>query len=60
VALTLVALVALALVFAVPFWALRKHDKMFPNGWDRTGWNPVRGHGSWFRTKFTWLSGGRG
>jgi hypothetical protein len=51
--------VALVVVFGAAFFALRHHDRMFPKGWDRTGWEPNSTKG-WFATKFTWLSGGRG
>jgi hypothetical protein len=57
VAVVVIAAVALLLVGAL--LALRKHDRMFPKGWDRTGWEPRSTRG-WFATKFTWLSGGRG
>jgi hypothetical protein len=50
---------ALVVVFGIAFLALRQHDRMFPRGWDRTGWKPDSSNG-WFATKFTWLSGGRG
>ena len=52
-----------AIVFAVVvgggLLAIRQHNRMFPKGWDRTGWEP-RPTGGWLATKFTWLSGGRG
>jgi hypothetical protein len=57
---TVVVLVLVAGVFALPIWALRRHNRMFPKGFDRTGWNPDREKAGWFMTKFTWLSGGRG
>jgi hypothetical protein len=41
-------------------WAIRYHNRMFPKGFDRTGWNPDGERAGWFMTKFTWLSGGRG
>jgi hypothetical protein len=47
-------------VLAVGIWAIRQQNRAFPKGFDRTGWNPEPGHAGWFRTKFTWLSGGRG
>jgi hypothetical protein len=50
---------ALFVVFGAAFVALRRHDRMFPKGWDRTGWEPNSSKG-WFATKVTWLSGGRG
>ena len=40
--------------------AIRHQNRMFPKGFDRTGWNPEPGHAGWLMTKFTWLSGGRG
>ena len=57
---TIVALALLLGVIALPIWAIRRQDRMFPKGFDRTGWNPERGRVGWFLTKFTWLSGGRG
>ena len=57
---TVVVLVLVAGVLAVPIWALRRHNRMFPKRFDRTGWNPDSDRAGWFMTKFTWLSGGRG
>lgn len=57
---TIVSLPLLIGVFAIPVWALRRHNRMFPKGFDRTGWNPDSDKAGWFMTKFTWLSGGRG
>jgi hypothetical protein len=54
------SLVLLLLVFALPLWALRRHDRMFPKGWDRTGWNPEPGKARRFETMWTYFSGGRG
>jgi hypothetical protein len=51
--------IGFTVVLAVGLLALRHHNRMFPKGWDRTGWKP-RSTGGWFATKFTWLSGGRG
>jgi hypothetical protein len=61
-ALMVVAGLALfASVLAIGLWAVRQQSRQFPKGFDRTGWTPDRdGHASWFATKFTWLSGGRG
>jgi hypothetical protein len=56
----LVVLALLAALLMVGSWAVRRQDRQFPNGFDRTGWNPDRDRAGWFRTKFTWLSGGRG
>jgi hypothetical protein len=56
----IVAVTALALAFAVPLWALRRHRRMFPKGWDRTGWEPEPGKARRFETMFTYFSGGRG
>lgn len=56
-------IVALALfvgVIAAGVWAIRQQSRMFPKGFDRTGWNPEPGRAGWFLTRFTWLSGGRG
>ena len=48
------------LVFALPLWALRRHNRMFPKDWDRTGWEPEPGKARRFETMFTYFSGGRG
>jgi hypothetical protein len=53
-------LALLLLVFALPLWALRRHDRMFPKGWDRTGWNPEPVKARRFETMWTYFSGGRG
>jgi len=59
--LTLIAgLLLFVGVIALGIWAIRRQNRMFPKGFDRTGWNPERGRASWLLTKFTWLSGGRG
>ena len=56
--LTAVALVAfVVLAFGVPLWALRKHNRMFPKGWDRTGWRPEAGKARRFETMWTYFSG---
>ena len=47
-------------VIALGVWAIRRQSRQFPEGFDRTGWNPERGRAGWLLTKFTWLSGGRG
>lgn len=59
VGMVVVGAIAFTLVLAAGLLALRKHNRMFPRGWDRTGWEPRSTQG-WFATKFTWLSGGRG
>ena len=59
--LTAIGAIAILLVaFVVPIWALRKHNRMFPKGWDRTGWEPETGKARRFETMFTYFSGGRG
>ncbi len=50
-------LAILALVFALPIWALRRHNRMFPKGWDRTGWKPEPGKARRFETMWTYFSG---
>ena len=60
VAITIFGLVVLGGVLAAGIWAIRYHNRMFPKGFDRTGWNPDSDRAGWFMTKFTWLSGGRG
>jgi hypothetical protein len=59
VGVALVVITAAVLLLAGALLALRKHNRMFPKGWDRTGWEPNSSKG-WFATKVTWLSGGRG
>ena len=54
------AIVILVLAFAIPIWALKKHGRMFPKGWDRTGWEPEPGKARRFETMWTYFSGGRG
>jgi hypothetical protein len=56
----LAALAIFLVAFVVPIWALRRHNRMFPKGWDRTGWKPVPGKARRFETMFTYFSGGRG
>jgi hypothetical protein len=34
------AIVILAGGIALPLWGIRRHSRMFPKGFDRTGWNP--------------------
>jgi hypothetical protein len=46
--------------FALPIWALRRHARMFPKGWDRTGWAPEPGKARRFETMWAYFSGGRG
>ncbi len=58
IAITVLLLFVGVIVLGV--WAIRQQNRMFPKGFDRTGWNPNEGHAGWFMTKFTWLSGGRG
>jgi hypothetical protein len=53
-------LLLLVAVIALGVWAIRYQNRMFPKGFDRTGWNPERGRAGWLLTKFTWLGGGRG
>ena len=54
------ALALFLLAFGLPIWALRRHNRMFPKGWDRTGWEPEPGKARRFETMFTYFSGGRG
>jgi hypothetical protein len=54
------ALSVLVLAFGLPLWALRRHQRMFPKGWDRTGWDPEPGKARRFESMFTYFSGGRG
>jgi hypothetical protein len=55
--LLLPGLALVVLPFAVAIWAFRRHNRMFPKGFDRIGWNPDGERAGWFMTKFTWLSG---
>jgi hypothetical protein len=57
---SIAGLLLLVGVISLGVLAIRRQNRQFPEGFDRTGWNPERGHASWLRTKFTWLSGGRG
>ena len=57
--LVVFGIVVFVVVIAGGLLAIRQHNRMFPKGWDRTGWNPGSTRG-WFATKFFWLSGGRG
>lgn len=59
-AVTVFGLVVFGAVVAGGIWAIRYHNRMFPKGFDRTGWNPDGDKAGWFMTKFTWLGGGRG
>jgi len=54
---TLVGLVVLFVLVAIPIWALRKHDRMFPKGWDRTGWDSEPGRARRFETMWAIFSG---
>ena len=56
----IVALAVFVLAFALPIRALRRHNRMFPKDWDRTGWGPEPGKACRFETMFTYFSGGRG
>jgi hypothetical protein len=58
--MTIVGLVLIVAVLAIPIWALRRHSRMFPKGWDRTGWKPEPGKARRFETMWTYFSGGRG
>jgi hypothetical protein len=60
---TLLAILVLLLfvgLLSVCVWAIRHQNRMFPKGFDRTGWNPDGERAGWLMTRFTWLSGGRG
>jgi predicted PurR-regulated permease PerM len=58
--LAIVMLLLFVAVVVLGAVAIRHQNRMFPKGFDRTGWNPEPGHASWLLTKFTWLGGGRG
>jgi hypothetical protein len=58
--MTVVMLLLFVAVVALCGAAIRHHNRMFPKGFDRTGWSPDAERAGWFMTKFTWLSGGRG
>jgi hypothetical protein len=51
------ALANLVLVFAILFWALRRHNRMYPKGWDRSGVTPEPGKARRFETMWTYFSG---
>jgi hypothetical protein len=44
-------LVLFALIVGFGLWAVRRQSRMFPKDFDRTGWNPERGHAGWFATR---------
>jgi hypothetical protein len=48
---------SLLAIFPLPIWALRRHSRMFPKGWDRTGWKPERDRARRFETMWTYFSG---
>ena len=52
--------IVVIVVLGSALFALRSHNRMFPKGWDRTGWTSEPGKARRFETMFTWLSGGRG
>ena len=54
------AIAILVLAFGVPVWALRRHNRMFPKDFDRTGWSPEPRKARRFETMWTYFSGGRG
>jgi hypothetical protein len=54
---TIFGIAIVALLLALPIWALRKHNRMFPKGWDRTGWQPEPGKARRFETMWTYFSG---
>jgi hypothetical protein len=60
IATAIVGLLFFAGVVGFGLWAVRRQARMYPKNFDRAGWTPEPGHASWFATKFTWLSGGRG
>jgi hypothetical protein len=55
-----VAIVGVLFVVALPIWWLTRMNRMFPKGFDRTGWNPEPGKARRFETMWTYFSGGRG
>ena len=55
-----VGLVAVAFIVALLVWAHRRQSRMFPKGFDRTGWNPEPGEARSYETKTTSYSGGQG
>jgi hypothetical protein len=55
-----VAFVGIAFVVALPIWGIRRMNRMFPKGFDRTGWSPEPGKARRFETMWTYFSGGRG
>jgi hypothetical protein len=55
------AIVILAGGIALPLWGIRRHNRMFPKGFDRTGWNPDgedEARAGSVLTRITSLSGG--
>ena len=57
--ITVLGLAVIVLVVALLAWAYRRHNRIFPKGFDRTGWNPEPGEASSMETKVTNYSGGQ-
>ena len=54
-------LIALAAVLALPVWALRRHNRMYPKGRDRIGRDPEAAQATRrFETMWTFFSGRSG
>jgi hypothetical protein len=56
----LIGLAFVVLVVALLIWAHRRHNRMFPKGFDRTGWSPEGDEARSYETKTTNYSGGQG
>jgi hypothetical protein len=57
VVLTVAGLLILAGVLGLGVWAIRQQNRMFPKGFDRTGWKPEPGRARRFETMWTYFSG---
>ena len=54
----LFGLIALVAVLALPIWALRRHNRMYPKGRDRIGRDPEAAQATRrFETMWTFFSG---
>jgi hypothetical protein len=58
--LVLLLLVPAGVVLALALWALRRHRRMFPKGWDRTGWEPNSERERHYETNWTYRGGSGG
>lgn len=53
----ILALVVAVGIFALPIWALRRHNRMYPKGRDRIGRDAEAAQARRFETMWTFCSG---